>query len=219
MPQSRKPSLADMRRDYIKDGLSESDAPALPMELFARWFEQACQTEQPPMEANAMSLATVDEQGRPHCRIVLLKDFDVQGFSFFGNYQSAKGRQLETCPRAALCLFWPTLERQVRIEGKVGRLSAKESDAYFYSRPPGSRLGAWASPQSEVIPDRRFLQHRMADSERRFAEKDPPRPPHWGGWRLLPDVMEFWQGRTSRLHDRLRYRLSGTHWQRERLAP
>jgi len=224
MPQSHQPSIADMRRDYLKDGLSESDAPAEPMALFAGWFDEACQSEQPPIEANAMSLATVDGQGRPHCRTVLLKGFDEQGFSFFGNYESAKGQQLESCPFAALGFFWPTLERQVRIEGKVQRLSAEQSDAYFFQRPLQSRLGAWASPQSQVISSAEALQQRLSEVEQRFADNHPARPPYWGGWLLLPDCIEFWQGRASRLHDRLRYRLSGNRlngnaWQRERLAP
>ncbi|KXU38540.1 pyridoxine 5'-phosphate oxidase [Ventosimonas gracilis] len=219
MPQSLKPSLADMRRDYTKDGLNEADAPAGPLALFQQWFDQACKTEQLPIEPNAMSLATVDAQGRPHCRTVLLKGFDKKGFSFFGNYQSAKGQQLVANPLAALCLFWPTLERQVRIEGQVERLTPEESDAYFHSRPLGSRIGAWASPQSQMIASREVLQRQLTETEQRFASDDPPRPPHWGGWRLLPDCIEFWQGRASRLHDRLRYRLNGEKWLRERLAP
>jgi len=220
MPQSLKPSLSDMRRDYIKDGLNEADAPEGPLALFQQWFDEACKTEQLPIEPNAMSLATVDEQGRPHCRTVLLKGFDATGFSFFGNYQSAKGQQLSANPVAALCLFWPTLERQVRIEGRIKQLTPEESNAYFHSRPLGSRIGAWASPQSQVIASREVLQAQLAEVQQRFSgDENPPRPPHWGGWRLLPDCIEFWQGRASRLHDRLRYCLNGTKWQRERLAP
>jgi len=219
MPSSLKPTVADMRRDYIKDGLNEADAPAEPLALFAKWFDEACQTEQLPIEPNAMSLATVDGQGRPHCRTVLLKGFDKTGFSFFGNYQSAKGQQLSANPVAALCLFWPTLERQVRIEGRVERLTDEESDTYFHSRPLSSRIGAWASPQSQVIASREVLQNQLNEVQMRFADENPPRPPHWGGWRLLPDCLEFWQGRASRLHDRLCYRLDGSHWQRQRLAP
>jgi len=217
--QSIKNSLADMRRDYVKDGLSEADTSTEPLTLFTQWFSDACKIEQPPIEANAMSLATVDEQGRPHCRTVLLKGFDQQGFSFFGNYDSAKGQQLAACPVAALCLFWPTLERQVRIEGRVERLTVEESDAYFHSRPLGSRIGTWASPQSRVIASREVLQQQLDEVAQRFAAENPPRPAHWGGWRLIPDCIEFWQGRASRLHDRLRYRLDGCLWQRERLAP
>jgi len=219
MPQSLKPSLADMRRDYIKDDLNEAGAPAEPLALFQQWFDQACKTEQLPIEPNAMSLATVDAQGKPHCRTVLLKGFDKKGFSFFGNYQSAKGQQLSANPLAALCLFWPTLERQVRIEGSVVPLTPEESDAYFHSRPLGNRIGAWASPQSQIIASREVLQRQLAETEQRFASDDPPRPPHWGGWRLRPDCIEFWQGRASRLHDRLRYRLNDEQWLRERLAP
>jgi len=190
MPQPHRPSLADMRRDYIKDGLSESAAPASPLPLFANWFEQACKTEPPPIEPNAMSLATVDGQGRVHCRTVLLKDFDEKGFSFFGNYDSAKGQQLQICPLAALCLFWPTLERQVRIEGKVERLCAESSDAYFHSRPLGSRIGAWASPQSQVIAGREVLEEKLAAEELRFAAQNPPRPAHWRA--LFGGVPGFW---------------------------
>jgi len=219
MPQPLPPPVADMRRDYIKDGLDETGAPTEPLALFQQWFDEACQTEQLPIEPNAMSLATVDAGGRPHCRTVLLKGFDKTGFSFFGNYQSAKGQQLAANPVAALCLFWPTLERQVRIEGKVERLAAEPSDAYFHSRPLGSRIGAWASPQSQVIASREVLQAKLAEAQQRFATENPPRPPHWGGWLLLPDCIEFWQGRASRLHDRLCYRLNGEKWQRERLAP
>ncbi len=212
-------SLSDMRRDYTRDGLCESQAPLDPFKLFRQWLSQAVETEQPPVEANAMTLATVDADGRPHCRVLLLKGLDEQGFTFFGNYESAKGEQLAVRPFAAMTFFWPGLERQVRIEGRVERLSSEESAAYYQQRPLGSRLGAWASPQSRVVADRSALQQLVAVTEARFAGQEPPCPPHWGGYRLLPDRLEFWQGRPSRLHDRLNYRLNDGQWLRERLAP
>ena len=212
-------ALADMRRDYTRDGLAEAQAPAEPFALFHQWFSDAVKTEQPPVEANAMTLATVDADGRPHCRVLLLKGLDEQGFTFFGNYESAKGEQLAARPFAAMTFFWPGLERQVRIEGRVERLSSEESAAYYQQRPLGSRLGAWASPQSRVVADRSALQQLVAVTEARFAGQEPPCPPHWGGYRLLPDRLEFWQGRPSRLHDRLNYRLNDGQWLRERLAP
>lgn len=212
-------SLADMRRDYARDGLSEAQAPHEPFALFHQWFAEAVKTEQPPVEANAMTLATVDPQGQPHCRVLLLKALDERGFTFFTNYDSAKGEQLRVNPRAAMTFFWPTLERQVRIEGDVERVTAAESDAYFKVRPLGSRLGAWASPQSRVIDGRGELERLLAETERRFMDSAPHCPEHWGGYRLLPQRMEFWQGRPSRLHDRLNYRLESVGWVRERLAP
>ena len=212
-------SLSDMRRDYTRDGLCESQAPLDPFKLFRQWLSQAVETEQPPVEANAMTLATVDADGRPHCRVLLLKGLDEQGFTFFGNYESAKGEQLAARPFAAMTFFWPGLERQVRIEGRVERLSSEESAAYYQQRPLGSRLGAWASPQSRVVADRSALQQLVAVTEARFAGQEPPCPPLWGGYRLLPDRLEFWQGRPSRLHDRLNYRLNDGQWLRERLAP
>lgn len=212
-------SLADMRRDYTRDGLSEEQAPLEPFALFHRWFAEAVQTEQLPVEANAMTLATVDAEGQPHCRVLLLKALDERGFTFFTNYDSAKGEQLLGNPRAAMTFFWPALERQVRIEGRVERVTAEESDAYFKVRPLGSRLGAWASPQSRVIDGRGELERLLAETQARFMETAPHCPEHWGGYRLLPERIEFWQGRPSRLHDRLNYRLEQGAWLRERLAP
>lgn len=212
-------TLADMRRDYTRDGLSEEQAPAEPFSLFQSWFGDAVKTEQLPVEPNAMTLATVDADGRPHCRVLLLKGLDDRGFTFFSNYDSAKGEQLAANPCAAMTFFWPALERQVRIEGRVERVTPAESDAYYQVRPLGSRLGAWASPQSRVIRDRSELESLLAQTEQRFLDQAPNCPPHWGGYRLLPERIEFWQGRPSRLHDRLNYRLLDGAWVRERLAP
>ncbi len=212
-------TLADMRRDYTREGLCESQAPAEPFSLFEQWFAEAVKTEQLPVEPNVMSLATVDDEGRPHCRVLLLKGLDQRGFTFFSNYDSAKGQQLLAQPFAAMTFFWPTLERQVRIEGRVERVTQVESDAYFQVRPMGSRLGAWASPQSQVIKDRAELESLLAQTEQRFLDQAPHCPPHWGGYRLVPERIEFWQGRVSRLHDRLNYRLQNGNWLRERLAP
>lgn len=213
------PSLADMRRDYTRDGLTETQAPADPYALFGQWFEEAVRTEQPPVEANACWLATVDGEGQPHCRVLLLKGVDAQGFVFYTNYDSAKGRQLAAQPRAAMTFFWPALERQVRIEGLVEQVSAEESDAYYRVRPLGSRLGAWASPQSQVIANRYELEQRLTEVQQRFVDGEPSRPPFWGGYRLKPQRIEFWQGRSSRLHDRLDYQRTEDGWQRQRLAP
>ena len=213
-------SLADMRREYTRDGLTEEQAPAEPLTLFRQWFSDALATERLPVEPNAMTLATVDAQGRPHCRVLLLKGLDERGFTFFTNYESAKSEQLKARPYAAMTFFWPALERQVRIEGRIERVSAAESDAYYQVRPLGSRIGAWASPQSRQISGREELFERLAQAEQRFKDQAPPCPEHWGGFRLLPERIEFWQGRPSRLHDRLNYCLQDDgQWLRERLAP
>lgn len=210
-------SLANLRKDYTLRGLSEADIDPDPFVQFRTWFGQALAAKLP--EPNAMTLATVGADGRPSARIVLLKDVDERGFTFYTNYESRKARDLAAQPYAALIFYWADLERQVRIEGDVAQVSAAESDAYFQSRPRGSRLGAWTSPQSQVIADREVLDQRLAEFEARFATGDVSRPPHWGGYRVIPYMIEFWQGRPSRLHDRIRYRWVDKRWQIERLAP
>ena len=215
-------SLADLRKSYERAELSEDASHADPLQQFAQWLQEAIAAEVP--EPNAMTLATVGSDLRPSTRVVLIKGFDGSGIVWYTNYASRKGQELAGNPFAALQFHWVELERVVRIEGVVEKVSAEESDAYFHSRPLDSRIGAWASPQSEVISGRGILVANAARYGAQFLLQ-PPRPPHWGGYRLKPDNWQFWQGRKSRLHDRLRYRLadtvpgSGTSWVRERLAP
>ena len=208
--------IASLRKSYEKAELDENASAPEPLAQFRLWFDQAVQGQLP--EPNAMTLATVGAEGRPSTRVVLIKGFDERGIVWYTNYESRKGRELAVQPFAALQFHWVELERVVRIEGRVEKISAEESDAYFHSRPLDSRLGAWASPQSQVISSRAVLVKAAAEAALRHALQ-PPRPPHWGGYRLAPDSWEFWQGRKSRLHDRLRYRLEGDAWLRERLAP
>lgn len=209
-------SIAQLRKNYTFGQLSETEVPPNPLSLFQLWFDQAVKAQCP--EPNSMTLATADTAGNPSARIVLLKGADDAGFTFFTNYESQKGKELAARPHAALLFHWHELERQVRVKGVVERVSPAESDEYFHSRPAASRIGAWASPQSAEIPNREFLEA----AEKRFAADfgdKPPRPEHWGGYRLHPTEIEFWQGRPSRLHDRIHYQLDAAKWRIARLAP
>jgi len=211
-------NIADIRKDYKLQTLSETDVAATPILQFDKWWEDALKSELD--EVNAMTLATASANAIPSARIVLLKGYDKNGFVFFTNYNSHKGQELEKNPNACLVFFWAALERQVKICGAVEKVDAAESDAYFNSRPAGSRIGAWASPQSTVITTRAFIEERIKDLEEKFIDADIPRPPHWGGYIVKPRLMEFWQGRPSRLHDRIQYTLqTDGNWLIERLAP
>lgn len=211
-------SLADLRREYASRALTEADAHDDPIQQFSLWFGEALKSEL--LDTNAMSLATATRAGEPSARIVLLKGFDDAGFVFFTNYESAKGRILADNPRASLLMFWAALERQVRITGSVTKTSAKESEIYFQSRPFESQIGAWASAQSRTVNDRAALESRYAELAAKYAGGPVPQPPFWGGYRVAPEAIEFWQGRTSRLHDRLLYTRPGDgSWSRSRLAP
>ncbi|WP_417329659.1 pyridoxamine 5'-phosphate oxidase [Halomonas cupida] len=209
--------IADIRRDYEGGSLDESRVPADPLTMFDEWFALARDTD--PDDANAMTLATVDSQGFPHARVVLLKGFDQRGMVFFTNYNSHKGSELANVPQAALTFWWPQLARQVRIEGSVEQVSEAESDEYFASRPRGSQLGAWIATQSVVIPDRNWIEERQQRFEQAYEGQEIPRPVHWGGYRVKPEMIEFWQGQPSRLHDRVRYQLRDRNWEVVRLAP
>lgn len=211
-------SLADLRLNYTQSGLHESDLAENPFEQFHQWLAQAIAAELP--EPNAMTLATIAEDSKPIARMVLLKGLDERGFVFYTNYDSAKGKQLSSTSAAALVFWWAGLERQVRVEGTVEKVSEEESDTYFQSRPRSSQLGAWASPQSQVVESREALEQGLAVFEEKFANEKVPRPSHWGGFRVIPHAIEFWQGRPSRLHDRIRYELTETgDWVYQRLAP
>jgi pyridoxamine 5'-phosphate oxidase len=213
--------IADLRTEYMRETLDEADVAPDPLRQFTHWFDEAVKAQVP--EPNAMTLATVAADGRPSARIVLLKGFDARGFVFYTNYGSRKGRELAAAPQASLLFFWAELERQVRIEGRVARVDAAEADEYYASRPRLSRLGAWASPQSEPIAGREALEARFAAVAAQYEHVGDrvPRPPHWGGYVLDPDLIEFWQGRQSRLHDRIRYRRQAPDaaWTIDRLAP
>jgi pyridoxamine 5'-phosphate oxidase len=211
-------NIADIRKDYKLQSLLESGVAATPIEQFTRWWDEAIKSNID--EVNAMTLATASTLGIPSARIVLLKGYDEKGFVFFTNYASNKGRQLNENPFAALVFFWKELERQVRIEGTIEKIASKESDDYFHSRPPGSQIGAWASPQSKVIANREVIEQNVNQYMQQFGNGSIPRPEHWGGYLVRPTSIEFWQGRSSRLHDRILYTLlPGNGWHLERLAP
>lgn len=211
-------SIADLRKEYMLHGLREDEVDPDPILQFQVWFTQALAAGM--AEPNAMTLATATPDGRPSARMVLIKGADARGFVFYTNYHSRKGHELEHNPYAALVFYWAELERQIRIEGRIEHVSAAESDAYYHSRPIGSQIGAWASAQSKVIPNREVLERRASELTSQYGAGPVPRPPHWGGYRVVPDSIEFWQGRASRLHDRLRYtRGADGNWLIERLSP
>ncbi len=211
-------SIADIRKDYSLKTLNETEVASNPFQQFAGWWQQAIESQID--EVNAMTLATASLEGVPSARIVLLKGYDERGFVFYTNYESAKGQELAENPRASLLFFWKELERQVRITGLVEKVSSTESDEYFLSRPTGSQIGAWASPQSHIIENRSWLENKVKELEAKFSTEKLARPTHWGGYRVKPVIIEFWQGRSSRLHDRIQYTLQENgSWKIERLAP
>jgi pyridoxamine 5'-phosphate oxidase len=210
-------NIAAIRKDYMLRSLSENDVNKNPMKQFAAWWDDAIDSN--IEEVNAMTLATVNEQGYPSSRIVLLKDFNENGFVFFTNYESRKAKSLSIHPKASIVFFWKELERQIRVEGVVEKISEEESTTYFTSRPVESKIGAWASPQSEVIESRDFLESRFKNFEEKYSEIEIPKPPHWGGYIVKPSRIEFWQGRPGRLHDRIEYNKNNEGWTIERLAP
>jgi len=211
-------SIADIRRDYKRESLTEADTDANAFVQFGKWWDEAIRSDID--EVNAMTVATASADGIPSARIILLKGYDENGFVFFTNYSSAKGKEIEQNPNVALLFFWKELERQIRITGTIEKINAHESDSYFQSRPMGSRIGAWASPQSSVIKDRKVIEDNFIKYEAEFIATGVPRPQHWGGYVVKPSRIEFWQGRSSRLHDRIRYNLQADgSWKRERLAP
>lgn len=212
-----KENIQSLRQEYRAAELAEADVEANPILQFKKWFTEAIDSQL--YEPNVMTLATADKSGKPSARIVLLKGFDEQGFVFFTNYESQKGKELSENPRASLVFFWPELERQVRIDGNVTLVSAKVSEEYFHSRPKGSQIGAVASPQSKPIEDRKILEERVSTLLEEFTDKEVPRPVHWGGYIVSPESVEFWQGRPSRLHDRISYTRNGDSWMINRLAP
>jgi pyridoxamine 5'-phosphate oxidase len=209
--------LRRLRQEYTRAGLSESDVAPDPIEQFRRWFDETLDAGL--HEPNAMTVATATPDGRPSARVVLLKGFDERGFAFYTNYEGRKATELEANPRCALLFYWGELERQVRVEGRAYRLTAEESDAYYASRPRGSRLGALASRQSQTIENRGVLEDRLRKLEREYERREVPRPPYWGGYRVEPNTFEFWQGRENRLHDRIVYRRDPGGWRLERLQP
>ncbi len=212
-------SIADIRKDYKLRSLDESDVAGDPIDQFTRWWDEAIKSNID--EVNAMTLATATKTGIPSARIVLLKGYDANGFVFFTNYESQKGKELAENPQAALVFFWKELERQVRIDGIIEKVAAIESDAYFQSRPAGSRIGAWASPQSKQISGREVIENNYRVFEEKFPDPEAiPRPLHWGGYIVKPHTIEFWQGRSSRMHDRIQYKIeAGNQWAIQRLAP